>query len=61
MLVNLPFHDDGCQQARALEAYKMKAVDVLWEREDTTTSSYRGVRDIAIDMLPQTYLLLSIQ
>ena len=54
MLANLNFHD-----ARSLSTCKLQAVDIFWERPETTTSSYRGVRELAIDTLLRTYLLLN--
>jgi hypothetical protein len=36
----------------------MQAVDIRWERPETTHSKYRGVRDIDIASLGRAYILL---
>jgi hypothetical protein len=59
MLANLTLHDDHNENARSLSTCKLQAVDIFWQRPETTASSYRGVRELAIDTLPRTYLELS--
>jgi hypothetical protein len=58
MLVNLDFQEDDIQEFFTFRACKLKAIDIFWERPETTRSSYRGVRDLGIHSLSRTYLLL---
>lgn len=61
MLVNLSFQEDDSQEFFTFRACKLKAIDILWERPETTRSSYRGVRDLAINSLSRTYLVLEYE
>jgi hypothetical protein len=58
MLVNLSFQEDDIQEFFTFRACKLKAVDIFWERPETSRSSYRGVRELGINSLSRTYLLL---
>jgi hypothetical protein len=60
MLANLTFREDGDYMAEFRVWWKcwMQAVDVRWERPETTHSKYRGVRDIDIASLGRAYILL---
>jgi hypothetical protein len=56
MLVNLPFRN-----VKASGTCKLSAVDVFWRRPETTNDPYRGVREIAVDMLIDTYEALDTE
>lgn len=56
MLVNLPFRD-----VKASGTCKLSVVDVFWRRPETTDDPYRGVREIAVDMLIDTYEALDTE
>lgn len=63
MLADLPFHDDdedGVQDASTPdgETCKLLIISLGWQRPEMSWDSYRGVRDIAIHMLPRIYELL---
>jgi hypothetical protein len=61
MLAKLAFNDDHNQNDLFLSTCNLQAVDIFWQRSDITASLYRGVRKLAIDTLPRTYLLLNFQ
>lgn len=58
MLLNIPDHVDPVEDGHMLDACRLKAIDIFWQRPEKTVSSYRGARDIALLMLPRTYDLL---
>lgn len=58
MLANLSFQEDDVQEFFTFRACKLKAIDIFWERPETTRSSYRGVRELGINSLSRTYMLL---
>ncbi|GAI74120.1 unnamed protein product [marine sediment metagenome] len=49
MLVNLAFEEDDIEEFFTFRACKLKAIDIFWERPETTRSSYCGVRDLGIN------------
>jgi hypothetical protein len=56
MLVNLPFCD-----VKVSGTCKLSAVEIFWRLPETTNDSYRGVREIAIDKLIDTYEALDTE
>lgn len=61
MLANLTFSDDRLEEARVFRERKLPAVDIWWTRPATTRSTYRGVRDLAINSLARVYDVLQFQ
>lgn len=61
MLANLTFSDDRREEARVFRECKLPAVDIWWTRPATTRSTYRGVRDLAINTLARVYDVLQFQ
>lgn len=57
-LMNLSFQEDDVQEFFTFWACKLKAIDIFWERPETSRSFYRGVRELGINLLSRTYLLL---
>lgn len=58
MLVTLPFQDDNPREFFTYRACKLRAIDIFWKRPETTRSSYRGARELGINSLARTYMLL---
>ena len=60
MLANLTFREDGDKLAefRVWLECRLQAVDIAWERPETTYSKYRGVRDIDIASLGRAYIVV---
>jgi hypothetical protein len=60
MLANLTFREDGDKMAefRVWFECRLRAVEITWERPETTYSSYRGVRDIDIASLGRAYIVV---
>jgi hypothetical protein len=50
MLVDLPSHD-----IKAVKSCKLSAAEIFWRRPEMTNDPYRGVREIAVDMLIDAY------
>jgi hypothetical protein len=56
MLAKLVFsEDDVVGDSRR---YKLRAVDIYWERPELTSSSYLGAKDLQIDTLQYNYDLM---
>lgn len=55
MLANLTFHDDRMVEFSAFDECRVQAVDIAWQRPETTRSKYRGSRDISIVGLGRAY------
>ena len=62
MLANLTFREDGDWMAEFRVWWKcwMQAVEITWERPETTYSDYRGVRDVDIASLGRLYILADL-
>jgi hypothetical protein len=60
MLANLIFRKDGDRMAEFRVWFKcwLQAVDITWERPETTYSEYRGIRDIDIASLGRAYIVV---
>ena len=60
MLANLTFRKDGDRMAEFRVWFKcwLQAVDITWERPETTYSEYRGIRDIDIASLGRAYIVV---
>ena len=60
LLANLTFRKDGDRMAefRVWLECRLQAVDITWERPETTYSKYRGVRDIDIASLGRAYIVV---
>jgi hypothetical protein len=50
MLGNLPLHDSN-----AIGTCRLQTVETFWERPVMTNDSYRGLREIPVDMLVAMY------
>ena len=60
MLANLSFREDGDRMAEFRIWFEcwLQAVDITWERPETTYSKYRGTRDIDIASLGRAYIVV---
>ena len=60
MLANLTFREDGDRRAEFDIWWKcwLQAVEVSWERPETTYSEYRGTRGVDIASLGRAYILV---
>jgi hypothetical protein len=60
MSITLTFREDGDKMAefRVWFECRMQAVEISWERPETTYSEYRGVRDIDIASLGRAYIVV---
>lgn len=61
MLANLPLHEHAVQEDPMPEPCKLPVLSIHWKRPKTTSDSYRGVWDFAIDLLPRVYELLDME
>jgi hypothetical protein len=60
MLANLTFPDDHTHtdRVRVLDACRLRAVAIAWQRPERTSSSYRGVRELSIVDLARVYCMV---
>lgn len=59
MFSNMSFRDDAdpVEDYRTYGELQVQAVDIKWQRPETTSSQYRGVKDISICSLASAYSL----
>jgi len=60
MLANLTFPDnaDYLECYKTYAACRVLAIDIEWQRPETTSDQYRGARELSIDSLARAYDLL---